>query len=127
MLIAKPSWVQQDGQQLEELVEKLAKEGLGKSVIGLVLRDQFGIPSVKGITGKKIGKILQERKISTYDTEDLKHLTSKAEKMRINQERYRSDRMARHSLQLVESKIRRLGNYYKRTGMLPADWRYEPR
>ncbi|MFZ8854922.1 MAG: 30S ribosomal protein S15, partial [Thermofilaceae archaeon] len=28
--------------------------------------------------------------------------------------------------QLVESKIHRLVRYYKREGVLPPDWRYEP-
>jgi small subunit ribosomal protein S15 len=31
----------------------------------------------------------------------------------------------KRSLELTEAKIRRLGNYYKAEGKLPADWKYK--
>ena len=34
------------------------------------------------------------------------------------------DAKAKHGLELLESKIRRLGKYYARKGKLPKDWKY---
>ena len=125
ILITKPSWVQLDAPQIEELAVKLAKEGAKKSLIGITLRDQYGIPLVKAVTGKRIGRILKEKGITTYEMEDLKDLMRQADKMKRHLERYKADRLARHSLQLLESKIRRLVRYYKKIGLLPPDWKYE--
>ncbi|MEM2842057.1 MAG: 30S ribosomal protein S15 [Thermoproteota archaeon] len=127
ILITKPSWVQLDASQVEELVVKLAKEGMKKSLIGITLRDQYGVPSVKAVTGKRIGQILKEKKVTAYDMEDLKDLIRQADEMKKHLERYKADRLARHSLQLLESKIRRLVRYYKDNGLLPPDWKYESR
>jgi hypothetical protein len=38
---------------------KYAKKGLTPSQIGVVLRDSFGIPQVKAVTGSKILRILK--------------------------------------------------------------------
>jgi len=46
------SWVSQNSAQVEELVEKYAKEDLSPSQIGIKLRDQHAIPLVKAITKK---------------------------------------------------------------------------
>jgi small subunit ribosomal protein S15 len=125
ILITKPSWVQLDAPQIEELVIKLAKEGTKKSLIGITLRDQYGVPLVKAVTGKRIGQILKEKGITMYEMEDLKDLMKQADRMKRHLERYKADRLARHSLQLLESKIRRLVHYYKDSGLLPPDWKYE--
>ena len=36
------------------------------------------------------------------------------------------DTTALRGIQLTESKIKRLVKYYKRSGRLPEDWKYEP-
>ena len=46
------------------LVEKLAKQDLSSSQIGLNLRDSYGVPNVKLITGKSISEILKNAKNS---------------------------------------------------------------
>ena len=49
-----PSWVTHSSKETIILVKKLSKKGYPPSKIGLVLRDSYGIPNVKAITGKKI-------------------------------------------------------------------------
>jgi len=122
-----PSWLRVTAEEVRALVTKLAKEGKSKSEIGIILRDQHGIPLVESVTGKSIGQILEEEKIEASRTEDLDNLIEKARLLREHLARQTSDRLARHSLQLAESKIRRLGKYYVRKGVLPRDWRYAPR
>ena len=57
----KPSWLRMKEKELELLIVKLAKEGKSSSVIGLELRDSYGIPDVKTVTGKRIQEILKEK------------------------------------------------------------------
>jgi small subunit ribosomal protein S15 len=53
-------------------------------------------------------------------------LLKKAKNIRNHLEKHKGDGRSRHGLELVESKIRRLGKYYRRKKMLPADWKYDP-
>jgi small subunit ribosomal protein S13e len=45
--------------QVDELIIKAAKKGQKPSQIGVLLRDQHGIPLVKSVTGSKILRILK--------------------------------------------------------------------
>ena len=56
----KPEWTEYSNEEIEELVLKLRKEGKSTSVIGVILRDQYGIPDVKTVTGDKITAILSK-------------------------------------------------------------------
>lgn len=109
-----PPWSPLKPEEVEELVVKLASEGHAPSKIGLILRDSYGIPSVRNLTGKKVSRILAEKGVGFSKTEDLNRLVAKVERMVTHLTRNRSDRFNIHNLQLVESKIRRLARYYSR-------------
>jgi small subunit ribosomal protein S15 len=121
-----PIWVKYTPEDVELLVEELAKKGYGPSMIGIILRDQFGIPLVKLITGKKITKILEEKGLAPPIPEDLMALIRKAVNLRRHLEEHPKDLHAKKGLLDLESKIRRLVKYYKRVGKLPPDWEYDP-
>ncbi len=121
-----PEWVDMSPEEVEKKVVELYNEGYEPSQIGMILRDRYGIPSVKQITGKKIQKILKEKGVEIKYPEDLKALIKKALKLRRHLEVYRKDKHNRRGLQLIEAKIWRLSNYYKEKGVLPADWKYDP-
>jgi len=123
---SKPDWVPYESREIEELIVKLAKDGNSQSKIGIILRDQYGIPSVKDLTGKKIGYFLKKNKLESDLPEDIQNLIRKAINLRKHLEKHKKDKHNRRGLQLIESKIRRLAKYYKREGRLPGDWRYEP-
>ncbi|MEO0301809.1 MAG: 30S ribosomal protein S15, partial [candidate division WOR-3 bacterium] len=38
-------------EDVEKLIEKLAQQRFSSAEIGMILRDQYGIPDVKAITG----------------------------------------------------------------------------
>ncbi len=122
-----PSWCEYRADEVEALVVKLAREGYPPSMIGQILRDQYGIPLVKAVTDKSVLQILREHNLAPKIPEDLSNLLKKAERMVRHLEKNRSDRRNIHNLQLLESKIHRLSEYYKREGVLPPDWRYEPK
>ncbi len=120
----KPEWVTLNDEEVKEKVLTLAKEGHSQAMIGTVLRDQYGVPDVKQITGKSIGKILEAENLTPQIPEDLMALMRRAVRINTHLQSHPNDLGNKRGLQLVESKIRRLIKYYKRVGKLPEDWKY---
>ncbi|MFH0973196.1 MAG: 30S ribosomal protein S15, partial [Candidatus Micrarchaeota archaeon] len=75
-------WVRQSKEEVLSLVERLAKEGKTEAQIGLALRDEHGVPSVKMITGKSVSKILEEKKVAPKYPSTLIDLIRKAVSLR---------------------------------------------
>jgi small subunit ribosomal protein S15 len=99
---------------------------LQSSDIGRILRDQYGIPSVRTITGKTITKILEENELLPEMPEDLLNMLKNAVSLRDHLVKSKRDYTSKHGLELLESKIRRLIKYYVKTKRLPKDFKYEP-
>jgi small subunit ribosomal protein S15 len=121
-----PEWMDKDAEWVEEKVVELAKEGNSPSMIGLILRDQYGIPLVKVVTGKSILQIVKENELERRVPEDLRNLIAKAAMIRRHLEENRRDYVAKRGLKLTESKIHRLSKYYRNRRILPSDWKYSP-
>jgi len=121
-----PSWCKYRDEEVEALIVKLAKQGNSSATIGNILRDTYGIPLSKPITGKKIGYILSQSQTAPNIPEDLQVLLKKATGLAKHLRKNRQDYVNKHSLTLVESKIHRLVKYYKSEGLLPSDWKYTP-
>lgn len=121
-----PSWVEMGSEEVERRIAELGKEGIEPSMIGLILRDRYGIPSVRQTTGKKLSKILLENGVQEPLPEDLKALILKALNLRRHAEENKKDHINIRGMQLVEAKVRRLAKYYIRKKRLPSDWKYDP-
>jgi small subunit ribosomal protein S15 len=120
-----PKWMEYKKEDVEKLVEKLAKERFTSAQIGMILRDQYGIPDTKAITRKTITEIIRKQGI-VYDVpEDMMSLLKKAVNLRAHLGRSKRDKTSRYGLENLESRIRRLGKYYSRKGRLPKDWKYD--
>ncbi len=111
---------------IELLVVELARKGYTPSMIGIILRDQFGIPLVKQVIGRKIEEILEKHNIKLVIPEDLFNLMKRAVNLRRHLEEHPKDYHSQRGLIEIESKIHRLTRYYKRVGKLPPDWKYDP-
>ena len=122
-----PSWVRYKPKEIELLIVKLSKEGKSPSQIGMILRDIYGIPIAKKAVGKKVTKVLKEHKLASDIPEDLLALIKKNIAVRKHLEENKQDETAKRGLILTESKIRRLVKYYKNTGRLASDWKFEPK
>ena len=122
-----PNWCKYQPEEVEALVIKLAKEGHPPSRIGTILRDQYAIPLVKSITGKTITQILKEAGLAPSTPEDLEELLKKAARLSTHFEKNKKDLHNKRALQLIEAKIHKLARYYKREGVLPPNWKYEPK
>jgi len=123
---ATPSWLRYKAKEIELLITKLAKEGKTASQIGLYLRDNYGIPSVKEAVKKSITKILEEKKLAKEIPEDLMALIKRTVQLRKHIEKNHKDQSAHRGIHLTESKIKRLVKYYKSQKKLPMDWKYDP-
>jgi len=126
-MAVKPEWIEYSNEEIEELILKLKKEGNSTSMMGIILRDQYGIPDVKLITGLKIAQILEKHNQGLEYPEDLMNLIRKAVNIRDHLKENPKDLHTRRGLRIVESKIRRLVRYYRNEGVLPEGWRYEPK
>lgn len=121
-----PVWCTMNTEEITKLVLDMWKQGMSTSLIGMVLRDKYGMPDVKLVTGKKITTILKENDQKPPLPEDLHNLIVKAIGMRKHVANNHSDYHNLRSLHNVESKIRRLVKYYQNNKVLPADWKYKP-
>jgi small subunit ribosomal protein S15 len=122
----QPSWIRYKAKEAELLVAKIAKDGKNAAQIGVVLRDVYGIPSIKQVAKKSVTAILKERKIAPPMPDDLTALLKRNVKLNKHLESKKQDNFARRGLQLTDSKIRRIVKHYKRTGTLAQDWSFDP-
>ena len=120
-----PSWVSYKAAEVEQLIVKLAKQEKSSSLIGLILRDSYGIPSVKALVGKSIVQVITEKKLAKKVPEDLIFLVKKHIAEMKHLEENKHDQVAIRGSHLTESKIQRLTTYYKAKKVLPENWAYD--
>merc|ERR1712136_595269 len=120
-----PTWLKLSSDDVKEQIYKLAKKGLRHGQIGVILRDSHGVAQVRFVTGNKILRILKSKGLAPDLPEDIYYLIKKAVSIRKHLDRNRKDRDAKFRLILIESRIHRLGRYYKQKSVLPPNWKYE--
>ena len=124
LITENPAWVTLSATEIEDIIVKMAKDGNNSAKIGLVLRDQYGVPDVKLATGKTVTAIMKEKGVAPALPEDLANLMRRAIDLNVHLKENRGDISNRRGLMLIEAKIRRLERYYKANNVLPADWKY---
>jgi small subunit ribosomal protein S15 len=122
----KATWVTYSTEEVEKLIIKLNKQGLQTAKTGLILRDQYGIPSVRDLTGKTIIKILEENSLKPKLPEDFFNLLRRAVNLRAHLLKNKRDAHSKRGLELLESKVRRIAKYHIREGNIPKGWKYDP-
>ncbi len=116
------AWLMYEPSEVEKLIVKLAKEGKQNAQIGMILRDQYGVPDVRSLN-MRVAKIA-EKDIKKEVPDDMYNLMKKAVNLHKHLNSNHHDAKSVHGLELLESKIRRLGKYYARKGRLTKDWKY---
>jgi len=119
-----PEWSSLNPREIEGRIMELAKAEKSTSEIGMILRDQYAVPSVKIATGKTVSQILEQNKIKPEIPEDLQNLIKTALKLKKHIDQHSKDFKTKRNLELTESKIRRLMKYYHREERLPVGWKY---
>ena len=118
-----PSWINQKS-ELSTIIVQLSNDGLSPSEIGVRMRDEYGVPLIKPILGKRISQLLEENNSSQEMPEDLNQLVQKALALQKHLKVHNTDKRNIRSLELIEAKIHRLSKYYKRKGKIPKNWKY---
>jgi len=121
----KLTWVRYSDKELEQLIIKLAKQGKTPSQVGMILRDTYGVPSVRDLLKKKMNLLLKEHKLNLEIPEDLTNLIKHEIHLKKHIEMNKKDKHASRGLMLTNSKINRLVKYYKNTKKLPENWKYD--
>ena len=109
--IEKPVWLKYTKKEIEAIILKLADKGLTSEKIGLVLRDQYGIPKTK-IYGLKIGKVLKEK--NKFQEPTNINLKNKVENVLTHYKKNKQDKRAERSLIITKAKLKKSSDYLKR-------------
>jgi len=106
--LAKPTWVKMKEPELKKTIAELAEKH-SPSQIGIVLRDQYGIPTTK-IFGKKLKSYLTELGINR--NEDLENAEKKVDKIKEHLKHNVTDRKTKHKLQKAQARLNITRKYF---------------
>ncbi|MCL4308389.1 MAG: 30S ribosomal protein S15 [Candidatus Thermoplasmatota archaeon] len=120
----KPAWVSQTREEVVEQAVSLSKTGLTAAQVGQRLRDSYGVPSVRAVTGERMTDLLKAQGIQTELPEDLQALLKRVVHLQRHLQTHPKDLANQRGLSLIESRIRRLARYYRDHKVLPETWRY---
>ncbi|CAG0978687.1 MAG: 30S ribosomal protein S15 [Candidatus Methanoperedens sp.] len=119
-----PKWSNTNKDEIENTIQQLGSNGTSSSKIGMILRDRYGVPDVTLVTGKKIVTIMKEKNIIQKVPEDIHNIIISVLELNKHIIKNPKDVHNKRSLNNKISKIRRLEKYYRREGVLPADWKF---
>jgi ribosomal protein S15P/S13E len=107
---SKKEWSKLKPKEIEKKVVELGKKGTPTEKIGLILRDEHGIPKAK-IFGKKIGQILKEAGIESNS--EYNNITKKTETLKKHLEKNKHDYSAKLSLVKYNARINKYNRLSK--------------
>ncbi len=122
--LTKPEWVTVTTEEAVETAVQLAKAGRLSAQVGQVLRDSYGFPSARAVTGKRLGALLAENGVRPEIPEDLQALLKRVVHLQAHLKSHPKDLSNHRGLSLMESRIRRLARYYRQRRRIPENWRY---
>jgi len=107
--IEKPVWLKYTQKEVEAIILKLAEKGITAEKIGLILRDQYGIPKVK-LYNLKIKKVLKDK----FQEPTTLNLKSKLAKIIEHYKKNKQDKKAERSLIITKAKLKKREDYAKK-------------
>ncbi len=91
----KASWIKMKASELENIVKELAQKGNSPAMIGIILRDKYGVPKAR-LLGKRITKILKELKVNYNSEKEI--VSEKVDKLKMHIGKNKHDKNALRSL-----------------------------
>ncbi|HTT17080.1 MAG TPA: 30S ribosomal protein S15 [Thermoplasmata archaeon] len=122
--LARPEWVTASSEEVVTQAVQLAKGGRSAAQVGLALRDGLAVPSVRAVTGKRLGAVLAGAGVKAEIPDDLQALLKRVVHLQHHLETHPNDLANRRGLTLMESRIRRLARYYRQHRRIAENWRY---
>jgi small subunit ribosomal protein S15 len=106
----KPLWLKTTEEELKKIIAELA-EKYQPAQLGLILRDQYGIPTTR-LYGKKLSAYLKE--IGKYnDKIELENVQKKLEKIEDHLKNNAQDKRTKHKMQKAKSRVVTIKKYTK--------------
>ncbi len=105
--LEKPIWLKHTEEDVKSFVLKLSDKGLTAEKIGLVLRDNYGIPKVS-LYGLKIKDILKER----FEEPSTINLEKKFKKIVDHYQKNKQDKKAERSMIITGAKLKKRKDYH---------------
>jgi len=111
--IKKPVWLKYTEDEVREIILKTIEKNpeMTAERIGLILRDNYGIPSTR-IYGFKISQILKEKNLYVFP--DQKNLKIKKEKLEKHLSNNKQDKKTGRSLIITKAKLKKVEDYQKK-------------
>ncbi len=106
--VKKPTWLKYTEEEVKAIISKLSNKGLTSEKIGLVLKDQYGIPDVK-IYDFKIKQVLGEK----FQEPTTLNLDAKLQKIINHYKKNKQDKNAERSLIITKAKLKKRQDYQK--------------
>lgn len=100
----KADWTKISAKEIEKIILDLARQGTTPEKIGLILRDQHGVPKAK-LLGVKIGKILSKNNIDSNS--ESKNISDKIENLKKHSEKNKHDYTAIRKAVMYTARINR--------------------
>ncbi len=110
--LEKPTWVKMTETELKAVIGDLATK-YPASQIGMILRDQYGIPTTR-VFGKKLCDYLKDLGIEYR--EDLVNASKKVDSLKEHNKNNISDKKAKHKLQKAQAHLNKTKKYYGVSG-----------
>ncbi|MCL4365159.1 30S ribosomal protein S15 [Candidatus Marsarchaeota archaeon] len=123
---SRPEGLKLSNDEITKLIVDYAKQGKHQALIGQMLKEKHNVPYIRQIFNKRLYAVLNENGFRAEIPQDLMDLLKRAITLRRHLERNHNDAHNKTSLGRVEAKIWRLSNYYRRTGAMPSNWKYDP-
>ena len=111
--LKKPVWLKYTEEEVKEIILKLVEKSpeLTAEKIGLILRDNYGIPKTK-IYGFKISHVLKQA--NKYVSPDHKNLMAKAAKLEVHIKKNKGDKKTGRSYIITKAKLKKTKEYLAR-------------
>lgn len=107
--LEKPVWLKYTKEEVEAIILKIASKGATAEKIGLILRDQYGIPDVK-IYRLKIKEVLKDK----FEEPTVINLKKKLDRVISHYKRNKKDKNAERSLVITKAKLKKREDYLKK-------------
>lgn len=107
----KPLWLKYTEEEVKAIILKLGNKGITSEKIGLILRDQYGIPKVS-LYGLKIKQVLEEKE--KFEEPTVKNLKSRLDKIVNHYKKNKGDKKAERSLIITKAKLKKREEYHSR-------------
>jgi small subunit ribosomal protein S15 len=107
----KTPWLKLSEEEIKKIIAELMQKEQQPAKIGIILRDQYGVPTTK-VYGKKLLKIMKEL---GYNVQiELKNKEKKVERMKEHLKENITDKKTKHKLQKAQSNLNIVRKYWKK-------------